>query len=125
MCPPAAFAEHWKGAAAPWRVVHNFALMLLLLTSRRFAAFSALDTMQPLKACGRFSLQVFSTGCILALLGRIVFADVGVTPAVQLAVNFGGIAVQLLLASILARRTFDRRAMPRFMTPAIPPRMST
>ena len=119
LCPRAAFGDDWKCAAAPWRVLHGLALVTLLLQSRCFARFAALPSMAAVKACGRFSLPVFSTGCLLALLGRIAFTDFGPWPPVQLAVNGVGVATQLLLAWRLQGRP-AARPRARLAAPAVP-----
>ncbi|MCW6510290.1 OpgC family protein [Lichenifustis flavocetrariae] len=103
MFPRSALDTDWKVLAPPWRVLHGLAFLYLILTSSRFAAAASWPALNSLTACGRHSLTIFSAGCLLALIGRIAFQDLGRQPVVQIAVNLTGLAGHLGLAIWLDR----------------------
>ena len=100
-----------KCFVTPWRLLHVLALAYLALTSRRFSAVARWPGFTPVVACGRHSLAVFATGCLLSLLGRIAFRHAGTDLAVQVFVNSVGLSLLLWAGTALERRS-NRGAAP-------------
>jgi hypothetical protein len=57
-----------------------------------------------LEACGRHSLEVFAVGCVLALVGRLLFRTVGSGFVTQIGVNVVGLAMMCWVGLWLERR---------------------
>ncbi|HTV35633.1 MAG TPA: OpgC domain-containing protein [Xanthobacteraceae bacterium] len=89
------------------------ALRLLDILAFSYLVFSSAVTrsianwriFQPVALCGRHSLEVFATGCIAALFGRLLFHTFGGGLWLQLLVNGAGFAVMWAVGWCLARAT--------------------
>lgn len=93
-----------KTTLDPLRLLHFFALAHLVATFvRRDSAFFRFAWAQAVIRCGQHSLPVFSAGLVLSLLGHGLWAASGHAPAVEIAVNLGGIGLLLGLGNLLAR----------------------
>ncbi len=106
-----AMASPDKSTLAWPRIVDILALMYLLLSSERARAVAASWWLRPLDACGRHSLEVFSTACVLALLGRLWFRSHGAGLTAQVAVNLAGFVILGGVGLWMERQA--RPALPR------------
>lgn len=103
------FGNDPKIFLTPWRVFHVLAIAYLALTSSRLAFLARRDELRPVLACGRHSLTIFGSSCVLALLGRIVFNDFGHGGFEQACVNAAGLSLMLWLALVLDQRERSSR----------------
>jgi hypothetical protein len=78
------------------RILDILALFYLLFSSKAVRSFAASRWLRPLELCGRHSLEVFTTGCLLALIGRLVFRTGGGGVEMQIVVNVIGLGVMML-----------------------------
>jgi hypothetical protein len=86
------------------RLLDMLALTYLLLSSARLRTLAASRPLRLLEACGRHSLEVFATGCILALFGRLLFRTFGSELGMQIAVNAVGLTTMCLVGLWLERQ---------------------
>jgi hypothetical protein len=91
------------------RLLHILALTYLVFSVPAVLRASRWRPLRLIDACGRHSLEIFAAGCLAALAGRILYRTLDVTWPLQIAVNLGGLAVMLGLASLLDARA-SRRA---------------
>ncbi len=102
-----------KTSLAPLRLVNILAVAYLALSSVRFRAVAASRFFQPVDLCGRHSLEVFATGCIAALFGRLVFRTFGNGPALQILVNGIGLLAMWSVAALFeAHKAATQRRRP-------------
>ncbi len=102
-----------KSRLDPRRILDVVAMVYLALSSERFLAVQDHWLLRPFASCGRHSLEVFSAGTILSLLGRLMFITFGLAWWMQVLVNGGGFAVMTGIGTWLdwrARRKSARRA---------------
>lgn len=106
------FAMAWpsKTHLGLLRLLDISALAYLVFSSDRLRALSGRRWLRPLTACGRHSLEVFATGCVLALLGRLLFRSHGSGLELQIAVNAVGVATLFLVGWRLDRARRMQRA---------------
>ncbi|MGH7210321.1 MAG: OpgC family protein [Acetobacteraceae bacterium] len=95
-----------KTTLAPVRLLDVLALLYLVLSSPRLAGLARrpvfrLPVFRLLEACGRNSLEVFSLGTLLSLIGELAMKTWGTGPAMQVAVNLAGFAAMIALALAL------------------------
>ena len=110
-----------KTYVSPWRLANVLALAYIVLTSPAATRMARHAALRPVVACGRHSLPVFALGCILALIGRLIFRTAGVTVPAQVAVNAVGIGAMLVLGLALDARRAARAAPKQGeMTPDAP-----
>ncbi len=88
-----AMASPDKSTLAWPRIVDILALMYLLLSSERARAVCGHRLLWPVNACGRHSLEAFSTACVLALFGRLWFRTHDASVLAQVFVNLIGFVV--------------------------------
>ena len=107
-----------KSYVSPWRLADVLAEVYIVLTSARMAGVARWRVLRPVVVCGRSSLPVFALGCLLSLIGRLIFRTVGVTVGAQVLVNAVGLGVLLALGWILDARKAARAPRPHGdMTP--------
>ncbi len=104
------FGNEPKTYVSPWRLANVLAIVYPVLTSAGMARVARRAALRPVVACGRHSLPVFALGCVLALVGRLVFHTAGVTAAAQVAVNAVGLGAMLALGLALDARRAARAA---------------
>lgn len=80
------------------RLLNVLALAYLVFSSTRVRAVARRRWLQPFEACGRHSLEVFAAGCVVALLGRLLFRTTAPTLEIQVAINAAGLATMCLVA---------------------------
>jgi hypothetical protein len=97
-----------KSTLGPRRILDVVAIILLVLSSERFRAVQDHRLLRPLASCGRHSLEVFSAGTILSLLGRLVFTTFGTGPVAQILVNVVGVGVMAATALWLDQRAREK-----------------
>jgi hypothetical protein len=95
-----------KTVLAPLRLVNVLAIVVLALGSARFRAVAERPVLRLLVVCGRNSLEVFSLGTVLAMIGQQMFRTYGETVTIQLLTIGVGVALMIALAVALehARR---------------------
>lgn len=92
-----------------FRILDILALMQLVFSARHTRAWAQHWTAHAFEACGRHSLDIFALGCLLALLGRLMFRTFGRSWAMQTGVNVVGLVVMCAVALWLERRARQRR----------------
>ncbi len=101
-----------KTYLSPWRLADALALTYLVLTSSALSRLAGRRWLNPVVACGRHSLEVFSLGTLLALLGRLIFHTYGTGWVTQVAVTLFGFAAMLFLALLLDGMRGRQRQTP-------------
>ena len=90
---PIDMAEPDKTNLSPLRLLHVLALVYVALTSDWLLRAPNHVLGRAFVACGRHSLEVFSAGTLLSMVGRLVFRTWGFSWPMQLVVNGGGIVL--------------------------------
>ncbi len=90
-----------KTVLAPLRLVNVLAIIVLTLGSARFRAVAERPALRLFVVCGRNSLEVFSLGTVLAMIGQQLFRTYGETVTMQLLINGGGVTLMIALAVVL------------------------
>ncbi len=98
---PIALSVPDKSILAPLRLLNVLAIAVLAFGSTWFRAVAERGAMQVLVICGRNSLEVFSLGTVLAMIGHQIFHAFGKTMAVELLNNGAGVLLMILLALAL------------------------
>lgn len=113
---PIALAAPDKTLLAPLRLLDVLSLAYLLLSSDRLRMLARRRFFRPLDICGRHSLEVFTVGCIAALLGRLLFRTYGAGIEAQIAINVVGIAMMCVVGLWLEKRRTSRpiQSSPEF-----------
>ncbi len=92
-----------KTNLSPLRLLSFFALALTTVHFvRRDSAFLRHPAARLVVLCGQHSLQVFCLSILLSVLGRFIINSISHALAMQLAVNFAGIALMIALAKLLS-----------------------
>ena len=103
------------------RIADVLALFYVLMSSQTVRLVARSKWMHPLNLCGRHSLEVFSTSCIIALFARLLFRTEGVSALTEIAVNAAGLGAMWAVAAWLeqgkqaAARRADRRSGPALL----------
>jgi hypothetical protein len=84
---PLTIATPSKANLSPFRLGDILALANLLFISTTFRSWAGSRALQAIDLLGRHSLEVFATGCVAALLGRLLFHTYGTTLPNQIVVN--------------------------------------
>ena len=92
-----------------FRILDILALMQVIFSARLSRELARHWTARAFEACGRHSLDIFALGCLLALLGRLVFRTFGRGWALQVGINAGGLVLMCLAALWLESRAQRRR----------------
>lgn len=92
-----------------YRVLDILALMQVVFSARNTRAMAKHWTARAFEACGRHSLDIFALGCLLALLGRLVFRTFGRAWTMQVGVNATGLIVICVVALLLEARARRRK----------------
>ena len=106
------FGNEPKTYVSPWRLANVLATVYLVLTSASMTGMAHWPILRPLVACGRHSLPIFTLGCVLALVGRLIFRTAGVTVTAQVIVNVVGLGAMLIFAIDLDARKAGRVQRP-------------
>ena len=93
-----------KTPLSPLRLIDVMAIFYLVQSSRLARRLAGGPVGQVLAVYGRHSLEVFSAGTILDLLGRLVMTTYGTGWPLQIAVNVIGLGTLYLMAVALDRR---------------------
>jgi hypothetical protein len=110
---PFAMAALDKSHLAWPRILNILALVYLLLSSARARRLAGSPWLRPVELCGRHSLEVFATGCLLALMGRLTFRIAGAGLGLQIMVNVIGLGAMILTGLWLERARQDRARQER------------
>jgi hypothetical protein len=97
----APLADGAKTFLSPFRLADALALVYVLMTAEWFTRLAGACAV--VTRCGRHSLEVFSLGTLLALLGRLCFERYGTDLPEQIAVNGVGLAAMMILAFYIER----------------------
>jgi hypothetical protein len=88
-----------KTHLAPLRLLHSLALVYVVLSWQGWTAGAGWSVaLRAMEVCGRHSLEVFSLGTILALIGKLVLATFEGGWVMQVAINGVGFAGMLGVA---------------------------
>jgi hypothetical protein len=109
---PIAMDQPDKTHLAPLRLLHALALVYVALSWRGWTGSGRSALIRGIEVCGKHSMEVFSLGTLLALVGRLAFRTFDDTWQMQVIVNVAGIGAMVGLALVLER---SRRR------PALPP----
>lgn len=93
-----------KTPLSPLRLIDVLAIFYLVQSSAMARRFAAGRAGQVLAVFGRHSLEVFSLGTVLDLVGRLAMTTYGTGLPMQVAVNVVGIGTLYAVASTLDRR---------------------
>jgi hypothetical protein len=101
-----------KTHLAPLRLLHALALVYVVLSWRGWTAgIGRSPVIRAVEVCGKHSLEVFSLGTLLALIGRLAFRTFDDSWQMQVIVNVVGIGGMIGLGALL-ERTRKRPALP-------------
>lgn len=120
---PIALALPDKTVLAPLRLLDVLAMIGLALSSPRFHDLVRRPALRFVVVCGRHSLEVFSLGTLLAMIGHMTFRMYGVTLGTQLLVNGVGMMLMILLAFGLERLRQRAAVQPAPQVDALLPAM--
>ena len=115
---PLAMAQPDKSRLNWLRIIDILCLFYITMSSQAVRSLANKAWLRPLAACGQHSLEVFSLGCVLALLGRLVFRTDGVSLATEVGVNVVGLtamcaaALWLSHGRTVAKAQQERASMP-------------
>ncbi len=98
---PFGMAAPDKTSLAPVRLLDVLALTYLVLSSERLGGLVRLRAFRLIEACGKHSLEVFSLGTLLSLLGQLAMQSFGTDLKMQVTVNVVGFAAMFALAMAL------------------------
>jgi hypothetical protein len=108
-----------KTTLAPLRLINILALLYVLMCSPRFDRLVRQPWLRFVEICGRHSLEVFSIGTLISLIGRLLFRSFGMSLEMQLLVNGAGFACMIGLALLLERPRGADMARPVLLPGAI------
>jgi len=100
------FPAPWQGGKStlvPWRLVDILAIFYLVQSSQWLRRVSAGSVGQAFAVLGRHSLEIFSLGTVLDLLGRLILGSFGTGIGLQIMLNVLGLAVTFAVAVPLDR----------------------
>ena len=86
-----------KSRLNPLRILDMVALFYVVMSSDWVRRIAATKWMRPVDLCGRHSLEVFSTSCVIALFARLFFKTYGVSLSTEVAVNVIGLGLMCLV----------------------------
>jgi len=109
---PLPIATPDKTSLSPVRLLDALALIYLVLSSRRLGAFVRRPAFVALEACGKHSLEVFSLGTLVSLIGQLAMQTFGIGLEMQLAVNGLGFAGMFGVGLALERGRVRTPARP-------------
>jgi hypothetical protein len=100
-----------KTHLAPLRLLHAMALVYVALSWRGWTGAGRSLVIRAVEVCGKHSLEVFSLGTLLGLLGRLAFRTFDDSWQMQVIVNVVGIGGMVGLG-VLLERARKRPALP-------------
>ncbi len=110
---PFAIADPGKTPLAPLRLLDVLSIFYLVASSERARRFTATVPGRALALLGRHSLEVFTLGTFIDLLGKLSFDRFGAALPMQVLVNGAGLAGLFALAALLDRRKRRQRERAR------------
>jgi hypothetical protein len=93
------------------RLLHSLALVYVALSWRGWKGSGRSMVLRAVEVCGRHSLEVFSLGTLLALIGRLAFRTFDDSWQIQVIANVVGLGSMIALGAAL-ERTRKRPALP-------------
>jgi hypothetical protein len=118
---PFAFAAPDETRLSVLRLLDILALTYLVFSSAWLRVLAVQRIFRPLASCGRHSLEVFAVGCILALLGRLLFRTHGAGLETQIAVNVMGIAMMVLVGMWFEKGRMKAKKTTKTVTSRVDP----
>ncbi len=110
---PFDIANPGKTPLAPLRLLDVLSIFYLVASSERARRLTATVPGRGLALLGRHSLEVFTLGTFVDLLGKLSFDRFGTGFVMQVAINLVGVSLLFALASFLDRRKRRQRAEAR------------
>ena len=92
-----------KTHLAPLRLLHALALVYVTLSWHGWTGSGRSLLIRSIEVCGKHSLEVFSLGTLLALVGRLAFRTFDDTWQLQVIVNVTGLGAMIGLGFVLER----------------------
>ena len=108
-----------KTGLSPLRLLDVLALGYLVLSSRWLSGFVRRPVFAALEACGKHSLEVFSLGTLLSLIGQLAAQTFGTGLPMQVAVNLVGVASLFGIGLALERGYPGSTAQPALRAVAV------
>jgi hypothetical protein len=93
------------------RLLHAMALVYVVLSWRGWTGAGRSVVLRAVEVCGKHSLEVFSLGEVLGLIGRLAFRTFDDSWQMQVVVNVVGLGSMIALGAVL-ERTRKRPALP-------------
>ena len=78
------------------RILDILALFYLLFSNKAVRSLAGSRWLRPIELCGRHSLEVFTVGCVVALVGRLAFRTGGAGLEMQILINVMGLGIMML-----------------------------
>lgn len=113
-----------KTHLAPLRLLHAIAFVYVVLSWRGRAGAMWAPLIRAAEVCGKHSLEVFSLGTLLALVGRLAFRTFDGGWPMQAGVNVIGLGAMVALGAVLEharKRPASHAAKPEALAHAIRP----
>ncbi|GBQ25924.1 hypothetical protein AA0472_1929 [Acetobacter estunensis NRIC 0472] len=107
---PLALPSPDKSTLAPLRLLDVLAIFYLVQSSPLAKRFSETRFGQALALCGRHSLEVFTVGTVLDLIGRLIFTTFGEGWLFQVVINCAGLAILYGVTVVYERKRNRARA---------------
>jgi hypothetical protein len=92
------------------RLLDVLALMYLFMSSSRMSQLARSRWLAGMEACGRHSLEIFSLGTVLALIGGVLVNSFGGHWAMQIAINATGLSALLVCGNVLENARARQRS---------------
>jgi hypothetical protein len=92
-----------KSSLSPLRLLDILALFHLVFSSQKVLELARHRYVRAVEACGKHSLEIFALGCLLALMGRLLFRTFGRNWEMVGAVNITGLTVMCVVALWMER----------------------
>jgi hypothetical protein len=105
-----------KTHLAPLRLLHALALVYVALSWRGWTGSGRSMLIRAVEVCGKHSLEVFSLGTMLGLIGRLAFRTFDDSWQMQVVVNVVGLGGMIGLG-LLLERSRKRPALPEAPLP--------
>jgi hypothetical protein len=101
-----------KSRLSPLRLLDILAVFYLIFSSPRLRELARHRYAHALEACGKHSLEIFALGCVLALVGRLIFRTFGRDWVLLTTVNVTGLVTMCVVALWMERERPQASAEP-------------
>lgn len=117
---PLALPSPDKSTLAPLRLLDVLAIFYLVQSSQLARQFSETRLGQALALCGRHSLEVFTVGTVLDLIGRLIFTTFGEGWLFQIVINIAGLWILYCVTVVYERKRNRARGLVKPSEPKQP-----